>query len=174
MPHRRVSGYVPAASIALALLFSCAFPKEARGQTVIASPTRPTLSTALHATAGVFVSYGITADPAGHIVAERLTIWDAVQHTERVFSVGPAATLDGLPIRCELSKSPALDSNTLTVMRMQHMCTQLPKKLEPGKTWLVLIYWMPEKPKNDLQLRDTYPATDEIHVLEPVSPRPTD
>jgi len=45
------------------------------------------------------------------------------------------------------------------------MCTQLPKKLEPGKTWITILWWDAPKPKNDLQLRDVYPGTDEIHTL---------
>lgn len=131
---------------------------------VVGAPTRPAQSSALHVTAGVFVSYGVVADPVNHVVAERLTIWDAVAARDVAFSVGPAATIDGLPVSCEVQSNQA-HSALLEFMRFEHMCTELPKKLEPGKTWLTLIYWDAPKPKNDLQVRDTYPGTDEIHTL---------
>lgn len=139
---------------------------------VVGAPTRPSSSSMIHATAGVFVSYGVVADPITHVVAERLTIWDAVRGGDVIFSVGPAAKIDGMPISCN-AKGPPTYSTMLEFMRFQHMCIELPKKLEPGKTWLTLIYWDAPKPRNDLQIRDTYPGTDEIHTLYESPPTQT-
>lgn len=131
---------------------------------VVGGPTRPSIASEIHTTAGLFVSYGVVADPQDHVVAERLTIWDAVRARDVIYTVGPAATIDGIPISCDVGRDPNY-STVLEYMRLDHMCTQLPKKLEPGKTWITILWWDAPKPKNDLQLRDVYPGTDEIHTL---------
>jgi len=134
----------------------------------IGAPIRPTESSQLHVTAGLFVNYGIVADPNTHVVAERLTIWDAVQGRDVVFSVGPAATIDGVPISCRFP-AETNHSFVMDAMKFEHMCSQLPVKVQAGHTWLTLVWWTPPKPKNDLLVRDTYPGTDEIHTLIGVS-----
>lgn len=137
---------------------------------VLGAPIRPSDPSRIHVTAGLFVSYGLVADPQAHVIAERLTIWDAVRSRDVTYSVGPAATIDGIPISCELGSEPNY-SMMLDSIKAQHLCMRLPMKLEPGKTWLTIVWWDAPKPKNDLQLRDTYPGTDEIHTLMVAPPR---
>lgn len=151
MGTKRTAKLAIGLTLMAALLFLPAGPGVVASPVyVVAAPVRPTNASAVHSTAGVFIDYGLIADPVTHIVAERLTIWDAVAGQDRVFSVGPAATLDGLRISCR---------------NAHHMCERLPKKLEAGKTWLSLVYWDAPKPANDLRVRDTYPGTDEIHTM---------
>lgn len=52
---------------------------------VVGAPTRPPIASDLHTTTGLFVSYGIVADAQSHVVAERLTIWDAVRARDVVW-----------------------------------------------------------------------------------------
>lgn len=153
------------ASAAVLALGLASLPCDASPVVAVGDPVRPQDASAIHVTAGIFVSYGVTADPASNVIAERLTIWDAVQRREVVFSVGPKATIDGKAISCQVQTDPHHDSQWLEVMHMYNMCTQLPERLEAGKTWIAILYWDAPKPRNDLQIRDTYPGTDEIHTL---------
>lgn len=131
---------------------------------VVAAPVRPPDASDLHTTAGIFIDYALVADPVTHTVGERLTLWDATTARDEVFSVGPAATLDGLPISCDNERAQT-NSTIFQYIQAEHMCSNLPKALQPGTTWITLVYWNAPKPKNDLQVRDTYRGTDEIHTI---------
>lgn len=129
---------------------------------------RPSDSSMLHATAGLFTSYSLFIDLKKHEIAQRLVIFDLTKGRDIAYTVSPQARFEEKVMDCPLPQNVTMYSGFVDQIKQYHLCPTMPAQLIPGKTMLTLLWWTPTKPgpPGALIPWDPSPTTDEIHLVQ--------